>query len=249
MLFDRLRITDAARLGGLWSEVMRRVYDLGGIYVLNLHPERGALARGALDALLRFADQRPLPVWITRLSDVAAWWSERAAAELRITLAGAGGWQVEALGTPRATLLARNVTVAGAETTPWPDGDLRALGRSFTVSAPTYPGVALSPRTPEDVEMFLREQGYPTVRAEQAAAAQYGFYLDRPDGLGHSRAERQETASGLIRQVEQGAAPLVRLGLWPDGRRAALSITGDIDSVTIQDFFLRILEVRRYTTQ
>jgi hypothetical protein len=35
--------------------------------------------------------------------------------------------------------------------------------------------------------------------------------------------------------------------LWPEGKRAALSITGDVDSVTIQDFFLRILEVRRYT--
>ncbi len=40
MLFDRLRL-DAATIGGLWSEVMRRVYSAGGIYVLNLHPERG----------------------------------------------------------------------------------------------------------------------------------------------------------------------------------------------------------------
>ena len=30
MLFDRLQITDAARLGDLWSEIMRRVYDAGG---------------------------------------------------------------------------------------------------------------------------------------------------------------------------------------------------------------------------
>jgi hypothetical protein len=64
--------------------------------------------------------------------------------------------------------------------------------------------------------------------------------------LGDTRAARQQAASALVRQVEQGTAPLARIGVWPDGRRAAVSITGDIDSVTIQDFFLRILEVRRY---
>ncbi len=131
MLFDRLRITEPARLGGLWSEVMRRVYDCGGIYVLNLHPERGELARGALDALLRFASERPNPVWITPLREVAAWWRERAATSLHITPAGEGRWQVEAHGSPRATLLARNVTVEGAQTAPWPGGDLRALSHSI----------------------------------------------------------------------------------------------------------------------
>jgi hypothetical protein len=31
---------------------------------------------------------------------------------------------------------------------------------------------------------------------------------------------------------------------WPDGNRAALAISGDIDSATVQVFFLRILEAR-----
>lgn len=247
MLFDRLRITDSQRLGAVWSEVMRRVYDIGGIYVLNLHPERGALARGALDALLLFASQYALPVWMAPLREVAAWWQERASTSLRLMPTGDGHWQVEALGSPRATLLARNVAVEGVATEPWPDGDMRALGRSFSVSAAAYPGVTLSPRTPHEVETMLREQGYPTLRAEPAGAARYGAYVDLPDGLGRSRQERQQAASSLVRQIEQAEAPLVRVGLWPEGRRAALSITGDIDSVTIQDFFLRIVEVRKYT--
>jgi hypothetical protein len=247
MLFDRLRITEPERLGGLWSEVMRRVYDCGGIYVLNLHPERGELARGALDTLLLYASKRPLPVWITRLRDVAAWWRERAAISLHITPAGEGRWQVEAHGSPRATLLTRNGAVEGAQTLAWPGGDLQALGQSFTIGAAVWPGVALSPRTPAEVERMLREQGYPTRRAEPTEAARYGAYVDRPEGLGQSRAERQRTASALVRQIEQGETPLVRIGLWPEGRRAALAITGDIDSVTIQDFFLRIMEVRKYT--
>jgi hypothetical protein len=47
----------------------------------------------------------------------------------------------------------------------------------------------------------------------------------------------------LVERIEQLDKPLLHFGCWPDGNRAALSVTGDIDSVTIQDFFLRVLEV------
>jgi hypothetical protein len=48
--------------------------------------------------------------------------------------------------------------------------------------------------------------------------------------------------------IEELAAPFLYFGCWPNGSRAALAISGDIDSVTVQDFFLRILEVRQQTS-
>jgi len=51
----------------------------------------------------------------------------------------------------------------------------------------------------------------------------------------------------MMLKIEQLEAPLVRFGCWPDGSCTALSVSGDIDSVTIQDFFLRVLEVHQYT--
>ena len=53
-----------------------------------------------------------------------------------------------------------------------------------------------------------------------------------------------QRSSDLLDRLEQLDAPLLRFACWPEKNRAALSITGDIDSVTIQDFFRRILEVR-----
>jgi hypothetical protein len=50
----------------------------------------------------------------------------------------------------------------------------------------------------------------------------------------------------LVHQIEELEAPFVHFGCWPDGKRMAVSITGDIDSVTVQDFFLRILEVNQH---
>ena len=246
MLFDRLRMpTD--QVGELWSEVMRRVYAVGGVYVLNLHPERGTLARSALDRLLATASEQALPVWVARLRDIAAWWHERAAARIVVTPAGARRWQVEVAGSQRAALIVRNAATRDARETEWPDGDRLVSNQRCLVESAVFPGVAISPRTPASVEELLREQGYPVVRAVEGEAADYAVYVDRPERLGTTRRARQEAASALIHGIERGDAPLARVGLWPEGKRAALSITGDVDSVTIQDFFLRIVEVRRYT--
>ena len=122
--------------------------------------------------------------------------------------------------------------------------DMRIEDRQFTIRAPQAPCIALSPRTPQLVEDFLREQGYPFVRCLLEDAERYALYLDLPRGLGNTREEQAQQRSELVEQVERLNAPLVRFACWPNGYQAALTISGDIDSVTIQDFFLRILEVR-----
>ena len=62
--------------------------------------------------------------------------------------------------------------------------------------------------------------------------------------MGATRAEQIERRAALVDHVEGSDAALVRLALWPDRYHAALAVSGDIDSITVQDFFLRILEVR-----
>ncbi len=243
MLFDRLRITDPLEVGHIWSRVMQRVYDRGGLYTLNFHPERGVLCNPALERLLSYARSRPLPVWVTRIGDVARWWRERSAFKLSVTSLGSDHWQVEATCTARATLLARHLTVENLPTTPWYGVDVRVQSHSFTVSAAQCPCIGVSPQTPQQVLDFLNEQGYPAMRCRQEEAPTYAMYLDKPEGLGETREEQAECKSSLIQQIEDLETPLLYFGCWPSANRAALAISGDIDSVTVQDFFLRILEV------
>jgi peptidoglycan/xylan/chitin deacetylase (PgdA/CDA1 family) len=242
MLCDRLRL-DPGEIGRVWRSVMQHVYDLGGIYVLNLHPERGVLCHSALASLLNHAHTRALPVWIARLEDVAEWWKERGEFRLTIMPAGPSRWQVDATCTPRATLLARHVVIEGETTTPWFGQEMRVLTHHFIVRANRCPCVAVSDQTPEEVLDFLREEGYAAVRASEGEVDMYALYLDIPDGLGGDRGERYRCCSAVMKHLEQSETPLVRFGVWPEGCRATLSITGDIDSVTMQDFFFRILEV------
>ena len=245
MLFDRLRITDQVALGDIWRSVMARVYDLGGIYVLNLHPERGVLCKPALGRLLAFSQQQELPVWVASLREVEQWWRERRAFRFTFEATGEATWRVMASGTPRTTILARHLTVDGATISPWSGAESRVDGREFTVHAGVCPCVALSPQTSSAVEDFLLEEGYPVQRVEPAHAPGYAGYLDMPDGLGETRAEQIARRSALLAEIEALEQPLLRFGVWPDRARAALSITGDIDSITIQDFFLRIVEARQ----
>jgi peptidoglycan/xylan/chitin deacetylase (PgdA/CDA1 family) len=244
MLFDRLRI-NAEEVGRIWSKVMQRVYDLGGLYTLNLHPERGILCKRALDVLLAYSDTRMLPVWVTRLQDVAQWWQERSQFELKISSVAPARWQVEATCTSRATLLARHLTVEDQPIGPWFGTDARVQSHSFLVRATQCPCIGLSQDTPQQVADFLLEQGYPTVYCSQEDASMYALYLDESEGLGTTREEQLQRRSRLVQQIEELAAPLLHFGCWPDGCRAGLAISSDIDSVTVQDFFLRIVEAFR----
>lgn len=242
MLFDRLRI-NAEGVGHIWSKVMQRVYDFAGIYTLNLHPERGVLCKSALDILLAYAGTRTLPTWVTRLQDVAQWWKERSQFKLLISSVAPGRWRVEATCTSRATLLARHLTVEDHPTSPWFGPDVRIESHPCIVKSVKCPCIALSPETPQNVADFLQEQGYPTIYSSQANAKIYTLYLDLPVGLSTSRKEQLLQRSRLVQQIEALEAPLLHFGCWPDGRRAALAISSDIDSVTVQDFFLRLLQV------
>ena len=246
MLFDRLRITDPQEVGRIWSLVMQRVYEREGLYTLNIHPERGLLCKEAIERLLTSASSQAQPVWIARLQEVATWWREKSAFRLNVTPLEGGRWHVRALCTERATLLGRHLTIEEQQTTPWSGEEQRIDARDFVVQAAQCPCLALSPRTPAEVADFFHEQGYGLVGdVEEQEQDRYPLYLDLPQGLGRTRAEQIEVRSGLVERIEGLRASLLRFGHWPSGQRAALAISGDIDSVTIQDFFLRIMEVRQ----
>ncbi len=243
MLFDRLRITGAEEVGRIWSQVMQRVYDLGCLYTLNLHPERGILCQQALHILLAYASNLSLPVWIGRIGDVAQWWKDRSAFRLTITPQSSGIWRVEATCTSQATLLGRHLTVEDQPTRPWFGNDVLIASRSFTVQSSLCPCIGVSMRTPEEVVSFLSEQGYPSLRCTAEQAHEYAYYMDMPEGLETIRKDYVQRMSALVDKIEALEAPFLHFGCWPDGNRAALAVSGDIDSVTVQDFFMRVIEV------
>ena len=242
MLFDRLRFSEK-EIGRIWTCIMQRVYELGGIYVLNLHPERALLCKHPLNMLLSSTLDQSLPVWVTSLAGVAQWWIERSQFRLHFEPLASHRWQVEATCTSRSTLLARHVEVEDQPTAKWYGNDFQVLSQRFIINAPQCPCLGISLQTSQDVENFLFEQGYPFVRCSEQDSHNYAHFLDIPEGLGTTRKEQMQRKSALFKELEELETPLIYYGCWPKGYRAALSITGDIDSITIQDFFRRVVEV------
>jgi peptidoglycan/xylan/chitin deacetylase (PgdA/CDA1 family) len=246
MLFDRLRITNPEEVGRIWSKIMKRVYDLGGLYALNLHPERGMLCQRALDTLLSSAVSQELPVWVTRIGDIAQWWKERSRFKFNIVSLDDHRWQVTVDCSERATILVRHLTIENSPVSPWFGVDERVQIQSFVAITATCPCIGVSQQTSEEVMAFLTEQGYVAKRCTREETLDYTLYIDNPAGFGSTPERKAECKSALVEQIEALEKPLLRFGCWPDGNRAALAISGDIDSVTVQDFFLRIAEVFRH---
>ncbi len=140
--------------------------------------------------------------------------------------------------------LARHLIVEDQPATPWSGTEVQVHAHYCTVNAPRCPCIGLSPLTPQQVLDFLLEQGYPAMRCSQEASHNmHTLYLYLAEGLGTTREEQLQRRSAFVQQVEQIDTPFLHFGCWPNESYAALAISGDIDSVTVQDFFLRVLEV------
>lgn len=230
-LIDRLQLPPAARTE-VWLKMLQQIYNLGELFTVGLHPERFDLLAEPLAATLAQARTLAPAVWIARLDEIAAWWCNRTETNVILTvLPSQEAVQVTVAGPAGLTILARRLTVNGP-TTPWAGAYERVLVENFTLATSLRPVIGLSPHSAPSLHEFLRQQGYVIELNDDSRP--YPFYLDRPDFA-------PEDERPLLTQIESGDWPLLRLGRWPDGARAALNVTGDIDALTLWDYGLRFL--------
>lgn len=231
-LIERFQLTSHETMTAIWLSLLERTYAEGELFTLGLHPERIRLCETPLVETLRRARSLSPHVWMARLDEIAHWWKARAQTRWTLFEEAPGQWLVRLAGPDRLTVLARNV-----ETTPTPlpwDSTYRSVpALEFRLRSERRPWLGVSPRSSPDLKQFLREQGY--IFEESPSPEKFTFYLDRP--VFEYRQERP-----LLAQIEHSDFPLVKTGRWPDGARSALSVTGDIDALTLWDYGLRFLE-------
>ena len=235
IMVDRLHLDDRAQTAA-WLAVLELTFARGELFTMQLHPERIFDCARALRATLREARGRDPGVWIARLDEIAAWWRRRQRTVLQVRALGQDRFQVSLEGAPEATLLVRGVPAVDAA--PWYGRDLVVRGRSFAVATTVKPVVGVSGRSPKAVLDFLCEEGFPAEVSDDRS--RFGAYLDV---AGDSDNVLDEV--GLLAEIERAPGPLIRLWRWPAGARSALAVTGDLDSVTLQDFAFRFWETRR----
>ena len=233
---DDLQLVDGLELGTegiaqVWSQIMDQVYQRGELFTLLFHPELASFCETPFVSLLLHAKQLQPAVWIARLRDISDWWREKSNFKVNITPITTG-LSLNFTCTPRATILVRGVE--NIESVPIWEGDYHRLKlTTLEVSTNPRPFVGLEASAPECTISFLREQGYILDTSETAKSC--GIYLD------NEILAKLPNEVELANYIETSPAPLVRFWRWPDGAKSALSITGDLDALSLIDYASRVL--------
>lgn len=237
IMVDRLGITSQRKISEIWQSILQRSFESGELFTLQLHPERFIFCESALVNLLHKARQIKPKVWVATLREIAEWWREKDKFAFRVKLQDDGRYRVKADCSDRATLLLKNCRV-NVPVDEWFDGYQIVNARDFILDNPIRPVIGVSYDSSTAAISFLKNEGYIIERSDRPD--NYGVYLD-------NLAQFQEAdEKPLSRRVEQSNVPLLRYWRWPDSSRSALSVTGDIDSITLIDFVLRIFENWQY---
>jgi hypothetical protein len=232
IMVDRLHL-DAESQAVAWLAILEITYSRGELFTVQLHPERIFDCDYALCATLEASRQRQPEVWIATLEEIAAWWLRRERVALTVNEVPGGRFRIRIEGSPDATLLVRGLP--GVESDAWQGADRVTWLRDFTVAASMKPVIGVSHSSSAALLEFLREEGFPVELADERG--RHAIYLHVPN----ERFDEQ----AILAEIEANPGPLVRLWRWPAGARSALAVTGDLDSVTLQDFLLRQWETRR----
>ncbi|HEU4364147.1 MAG TPA: polysaccharide deacetylase family protein [Candidatus Krumholzibacteria bacterium] len=216
---DRMYVHDADYLGTMWRGIFAGTYARGELFTLQLHPERIDFFADALRGLLADARTREPAVWIATLDEIAQWWEAKARNRAQF-VRERDSFRVNTDACPGTVLFLRQ---NGAER--------RLEAGTLQVDSAYRPCVGVAPGSNRAAIAVLADLGY---------IVETG---DRSDGyavhLGLLEKQDYGAIQACRRVIDESSRPLLCFGTWPRGCRSALSVTGDIDALTIWDFVQR----------
>jgi peptidoglycan/xylan/chitin deacetylase (PgdA/CDA1 family) len=232
-MVERLGIIEGEKISKIWDSILEAAYRDGELFTLQLHPERILLCEGSLTEVIQRARELNPGVWVTTLREIAEWWQEKDHFSFGINNLGQGRYQVKADCSARATILLKNGK-ADVPAPPWYGGYQSITARDFILESPARPVIGVNPDTAREAVSFLRNGGFIVETSEKPDG--YGIYLDNLTRFDET------SKKPLLQKIEQSGTPLLRFWRWPEHFRSAITVTGDIDSITLGDFVLRIIE-------
>lgn len=232
---DDLQLHDGLKMRGegmtaAWTAVFAGTYKRGEAFVLQFHPELFMSCQQPFASVFAQIRSKRPAVWVTRMRDIASWWQEKAKFGIETTNIP-GGLRITFQSTDRATVLVRGIEAF--ESQPAWDGQYRWIKeKAIEVPADPRPFVGLGPDVPPSIAAFLAEQGYTVETGDTAACC--GTYIDG------AKAKQLGSEVALVDYIETSTAPLVRYWRWPQGFKSAISITGDLDALSLLDYASRL---------
>jgi hypothetical protein len=232
-IVDRLQLAHTESADEIWPAMLDLIHERGELFTLSLHNERVPICAGGLEAVLDKARSRTPAVWIAPLREVADWWTKRADWRLEVRRIGENDFELNYPDEEAdLTLIARGID-SPAPSAKWFGDYQRIANGTRCLRSSKPPLLEVDEDSSPELARFLVAEGFAITREQGAGSLRIAGYEDFSE----------DDQRSVLDFIENSDAPLVRIWRWPNGARSALSITGDIDSMTLIDFFRRPFEV------
>ncbi len=221
---------DAEEIAKAWNQILDQTHRRGELFTLIFHPELADFCEQPIIAVLQEARRLNPDVWIAKLRDISDWWLEKSKFHTEVSLVSAR-LRIAFVCSSRAAILAKGLdTLDSMEA--WGGTYFRLKTPILEAPIKPRPFIGVASDVPRSVVSFLQNQGY--ILDLNETAPQCAIYLD------NSGFANTSTQVELINWIEQSEGPLVRYWRWPDGAKSALSVTGDLDALSLLDYVSRL---------
>jgi peptidoglycan/xylan/chitin deacetylase (PgdA/CDA1 family) len=227
-LLERLGIMDNETVSNIWNQILNWTHSKGEIFTLQLHPERITLYKKALESLIERAKSLEPKVWLASLGSIYEWWNEKKQFYLKIISHGDSKYEIEAHCSPRAAVL---VKLPVSKDVYEHNGWNLITGKKILLESSKVPIIGVHPDSAPSLVRFLKNEGF--AFEVDGNNDQYSVYL----GEFTNYSEKDDIT--VLEKIQTCALPVVRFWRWPHGYQSALSVTGDIDAMSVVDFFER----------
>ena len=230
ILIDRLGIHNEKEIYHIWREILIKTYNRGELFTMQTHHERVPFFKNALKTLLREIQDFSPGIWIATLKEIAEWWKEKKFFNFQITNHDNDYYHIKANCSDKATILVKKSNPSQPASSLFENyyiiNDL-----NFTVKSMKKPFIGVAEDSPPKLINFLREEGF--ILEKSSTGKNYAIFLENFNNFKEIHKKK------LIEIIELSPYPIVRFWRWPHKAKSSMSITGDIDSITIFDFIRR----------
>ena len=217
ILLDRMGLRPDS-IGDVWNEMGHMALEYGELLTIQLHPERAVILEKSLRKVLDLS-RRENSFWVATLEEIDSWWRARTGLSVAVEEHAGGGFVIKNPAPSRLNLMARVPADRSEEALP--DGAI--------VDCRRRPIIGVSRTAPDALKLAIRDLGYFFEITQDST--RYPVYID---ALTHM--------ATALDSIENCRHALVSDTLWPRPYRAAMTVTGDIDCLTLGDFLRRFLE-------
>jgi len=215
ILIERLELKCSNKIDAILSEMYVNFTANGDFLNLQMHPERFSCFREPLESLMSKA-ANDSAIWKASLNEVATWWKKRCEIAFDVQRTPEG-WFLY-LNTPECAVFEI-----------WQAGERKPQKWDEKKAWKVKPLIGVAKENISEWSAVLRNEGF--LFEVDASSADVAVML--PD-----RSVKAE-ACDLYALLDKTSAPTIKVSTWPQGFRAAVSVSGDIDGIDLIDFWER----------